>query len=387
VPNQLDVNKWVAKADRAIRAIIKKQKDLEKGHVVLSQHVNAYEQYVTQSVIRPESAVPSLVRDEKSGRLYVNKLKDYVKPIRLRTTTGQTTVTVPANSKNTVSFVIPPEDNAVGDVEVYSLYCAAATSMAARVMVYHTGAQRYLMNAPVVIGAVFADMDPSRTFNQKPVDLYESIYLEPNNELRVEITDYSGQANTFELVLEARRFWAFDLEGLTRESLVDVFYSRLSFPYWQTQDSVTTLGTSTSPFAYSNTMTVEKGFDLEVYDVVRQESQNNVPVQYWNYHVKLNESASGRLIMDNVKANCFGGSGAYPLYFKEPWLVKRGSPIQANYTNDGGVSTVVDHVLRGRALPYSLPGQRTLTPVDPGVQQDFPVRGQDLAVARRIVER
>lgn len=391
MPQELNVNKFAAKADRAIRALIAKTKQLEKGHVVLSQHLDAYEQYVTKSVIRPESAVPALVRDQKTSRLYVNKLKDYVKPIRLRTTTGQTTITVLANSRNTVSFVVPPEDNAVGDMEVYSLLCAAATHMNWRCMVYHTGAQRYLMNKPVHGSLVFADMDPARVFNAQPIDLYESIYLEPNNELRVEITNYDSVDCVIELAVEGRRFWAFDIEGLTRESLVDMFYSRLSFPYWLTQDSVTTIGTTTTPFAYSNTMTVEKGFDLEVIDVCRVESQSNKVVNgYTNYHTQINESASGRLIFDNIRATCFGGSGQWPLRFKETWLVKRGTPIQANYTNDAGISTVIDHVFRGRALPYSLPGQRTLTPVDPNVagnQSDFPIRAQDLAVARQIATR
>lgn len=383
--NKLNINQWVARSDKIFRAMAKKLNDLDRKQGALAQHVDAYEQWALKSVVRPESAVPALVRSTEDNRLYVNKLKDYVKPIVLRTDKQALTVTVSANRTASVSFVLPPEDNAVGDVEITSMYMVSRTSPAARVMLYHTGAQKYLMNKPVQIGAVFADMDPSVAVNAQPVDLYESIYLEPNQEIRCDITDYSGADNTFELVIEGRRFWAFDIEGLTRESLVDMFYSRLSFPFWFTLDSVTTLATSTTAGATTAYATCDRSFDLELVDRCRYESTGTVVTPYSGYHVEVRESYSSRVIMDNVSARVFGGSGQYPLRFKEPWLVKRGSPIYHSFTNNDGQSRTVDLVYRGRALPYSLPGQKTLTPTDPNLPQaPYPTSAQDLAVARRI---
>lgn len=346
------MKKWVSKTDKQLNTLVKAIKTLAKKHQSLAAHVDAYDAYVASAVVRPERAVAALVRsNESEGARAVNPLKTWVKPIILRTTTGQRTVTVSANSRNTVAFVAPQEENLTGDLEVYSLKCVSRTSPAYRVMIKHNGIGRFLMNEPVIGGAVFADM----TFgNPQPTELKESIFLESGGELTVEIYDFSGNDNVFEFELEARRFLGFDIDGLSRQSLIDLYNRRLSFPYWLTSDSAVALASNANAFATPVTFTVDGSFHLEIFGFFQQGSIGGV-ISGFKYRADVKEGASGRTILDDVNVCSLsdGSVTAYPHWFKESWLAKPKTPITAALTNLGGeAGKVADLVWIARALPY-----------------------------------
>lgn len=333
---------WISNVTRAIKV-------LNERNRALAAALDAHEAMLAKAVVRPENSVPATVKNRKTGERAINPLKAWVKPFQLRTTTGQRTVLVPANGKNVVSFVVPAETNLVGDCEIFSLKLAAATSKACRVKIKHNGIGRYLMNQPVILPAVFADMTIT---NPSPMELCESIFLQSGMELTVELYDFSGSDNTIELVVEGRRFLGYGADGLTRDSLMDVFEKRLSFPFWLTTDSVPSLAANTNAFATQATMTVDRGFDLELVSRMQYASTSS-SLGAFDYRLQVFEGPSGVLLDDDVLANCWGGTGAYPYMLKETWLAKRATPITINLTNGSATANrSVDLVYHGRGLPY-----------------------------------
>jgi hypothetical protein len=332
---------------------------LESGYVgvdarlrELAYQVDAYTQVVQGIAIQPLRAVPSIVMNQQTGAPEINPVKVHTKTFWLASTPR--TITIPPNGSQKVSFVIPPEQNLEGDLEIFFLELASATSQNIRVRLTHTGLNKYLMNQPVHILSVFGNMNGGC----QPFQTYESIFLQPNQELTVEFFDFSGAPNTVEPIVHGRKFIGYATSGMDRRGLIDSF-ARNTWPYWLTTDQPITLLTGqVTPIQFSQ----ERQFHAELAKVMQFGTDTGAPAPVF-YHISMNEGQSGNLIADNVPILTFAGNSNFPFPLPEPYLMLRGTIFMGNLTNDAGLPNLgTDIVFHGRALPLSYPGQRTLQP-------------------------
>ena len=175
--------------------------------------------------------------NEQTGAPEINPVKVHTKTFWLASTPR--TITIPANGSQKVSFVVPPEQNLEGDLEIYFLELAKATSLNIRVLLTHTGLNKNLMNRPVHVLAAFGNMNAGC----QPFQMYESIFLQPNQELTVEFFDFSGVDNVIEPIVHGRKFIGYATSGMDRRGLISSF-ARNTWPYWLTTDAPVVLLTT-----------------------------------------------------------------------------------------------------------------------------------------------
>jgi hypothetical protein len=343
----------------------------------LAYQVQAYTQVVQGIAIQPLRAVPSVKLNERTGAPEINPVKVHTKTFWLASTPR--TITIPANGSQKVSFVVPPEQNLEGDLEIFFLELASATSQNIRVRLTHTGLNKFLMNQPCHIMSVFGNMNGG----PQPFQMYESIFLEPNLELTVEFFDFSGLPNTVEPIVHGRKFIGYATSGMDRRGLIDSF-ARNTWPYWITTDQpvVLSVAPATTPIQF----TQERQFHAELAKVMQFGTNAGAPAPVF-YHISLNEGMSGNLIADNVPILTFAGNSNFPFPLPEPYLMLRGTILAGVLTNDAALPSLgTDIVFHGRALPISYPGQRALEPAfdarNQGIQ--MPPSHKDLAIARMV---
>lgn len=350
----------------------------------LAYQVGVFDEVVNGVAIRPERAVPAIRMNRDTGAAEVNPIKVHTKTFSLAAT-PRGRITVPANGTAQVSFVIPPEQNLEGDMEIYYLELASITSTSCRVRLSHTGLGGvYLMNQPVHILSVFGNMNAGT----QPFQMYESIFLEPNLELIVEFFDFSGQPNEVEVIAHGRKFIGYTISGMDRRGLINVF-ARNTWPFWLTTDQPVQLVPGLQPDGTGNptpfSMTIPRQYHAELAKAMRFGTINGVSAPV-DYHIEMMEGASGNLILDTVPINTVAGSGNFPFPFPEPYLALRGTELMGNWYNDSGLpNQTSDFVMHGRALPLSFPGQRNLEPLLDGRSVNLPpASNKDLAIPRMV---
>lgn len=344
----------------------------------LAYHTGVYDEIVQGTAIRPERAVPAVRINQKTGAAEINPVKVHTKTFWLASTPR--TIVVPANGNAQVSFVVPPEQNLEGDLEIFYLELASCTSTSFRVRLNHTGlGGKYLMNAPVHGLAVFGNMNAGC----QPFQMYESVFLEPNMELIVEIQDFSGAPNTIELITHGRKFMGYAIDGMDRIGLINVF-ARNTWPFWLTTDRPVALADAAgTPTLYN--MTLERQIHAELCKVMRFGTIGGVAAPV-DYRMTMSEGSSGSLLIDNAPINCVGGNSNFPFTAPEPYLALRGTLLTGNMTpTTSVVGQVVDFAWHGRALPLSFAGQRALEPLLDGRNVQLPpASNKDLAIPRMV---
>jgi len=332
----------------------------------LSYHVGVWDETVQGVSIRPERAVPATRINQMTGAPEVNPVKVHTKTFWLRTTPGPT-VTIPANGQVRASFTVPPEQNLEGDLEIYYLQLVGADSTSFRVRLSHTGlGGEYLMNQPVHGLSVFGNMRAG----PQPFALYETIFLQPDQELIIELFDFSGAPNEVELVAHGRKFIGYAVSGMDRRGLVNVF-ARNTWPYWLTSDAPVLLNAGVN-VATNFALTVFRQYHAELGKVMQFGHIGGVPAPV-PYHIQLNEGQSGNLIIDSVAISAVAGTSNFPIALPEPYLALRGTSLAAIATNDNGFANQsTDLVFHGRALPISYPGQQSLEPLLDGRNVQLP---------------
>ncbi len=207
-------------------------------------------------------------------------------------------------------------------------------------------------------------------------------------ELVVEFFDFSGVTNHVEVIAHGRKFVGYTVAGMDRRGLINAF-GRNTWPYWLTTDTPITLtaglepdGTGV-PTAFS--MTLERQLNAELAKAMRFGTVAGVATPVF-YHIEMLEGQSGNLILDTVPVHSVAGSGNFPFPFPEPYLALRGTLLTGNMYNDSGLADLTtDFVLHGRALPLSMPGQRTLEPLLDGRSVDLPpASNRDLSIPRMV---
>lgn len=343
----------------------------------LSLHVGVYDEAVQGIAIRPQRAVPAVVKDRQTGSANLNPVKVHVKPFWLASSSR--TVVVPASNKARVTFTVQPEENLEGDMEIYALELCSATSTSVRVKLSHTGlGGLFLMNNPVHLLSVFGNMNAGA----QPFELFETIFLEPGQELGVEFFDFSGADNTLEVIVHGRRFLGYGTSGMDRRGLINTF-SRAVWPYWITTDETLLLNAGAGVVT-NCTFTVNRQFHFEAAKTMAFGTTNGVPGPV-PFHIQLNEGQSGRLIADNVPGKSFAGDGNFPFPVFEPYLGQRGTSLRGAVSNDNGLANqATDIVFHGRGLPISMPGQRTLEPAVDGRNVLMPPSQKDLTIQRMV---
>jgi hypothetical protein len=344
----------------------------------LEQWLRVFDSTTSQIAVRPERSVPATVTDKNTGATYINPVKEITKPFIIRT--NPQSITIPASGQAYAKFQIPAEENLRGDSEIFSLMLVAATSTSFRIELTHTGRNQFLQNKPIHSMAMFGNM----MSGPQPFILYESIFLEPGQELLLTLTDFSQAPNTVELVAQARRFLGYDTQHLDRAGLINLFYSRLSFPFWLTSDTNINLPAGLTGSIQTN-YTTDQAFDIEAGKMMAAGSNTlNGSPQVVPCHVQIQEGRSGRYLTDNfVHVNALFGTSNFPIILFEPLLIKRGTTARLTVNNDvnGFPDNSIDLVFHGRALPYRSPGTRALeqvraSAVNQGV--GFPVSQKDV---------
>lgn len=350
----------------------------------LAYHVGVYDEVVQGIAIRPERAVPATRINQKTGATEVNPVKVHTKTYWLPTTPQ--TVTVPANGTASASFIIPPEQNEEGDMEIFYLELASATSTSLRVRLNHTGlGGKFLSNQPVHILSTFGNMNAG----PQPFGMYETIFLQPNMELIVEFQDFSGAPNTVEVIAHGRKFIGYATSGMDRRGLIDVF-ARNTWPYWQTTDQPVTLD-STAGVTVPYSMTLERQFHAELAKVMRFGSIGGVPTPV-EYRISMQEGSSGNALIGtnqvaSIPINTVAGSGNFPFPCPEPYLALRGTQLTGTMAPIASIAgQVADFVWHGRALPLTFPAQRALEALFDGRSIQLPPASRDINIPIMIAD-
>lgn len=359
--------------------------DLTQKVQTLEYVLKTHEESSSAIRIRPERAVAALLHNPTSGETFINPVKEVTKPFWLKTSTQAVAVT--GNGLSQTAFSAPIEENVRGDLEIFTLAVAAYTSISYRTRLTHGGRTRNLQNNPIHARGMWGDM----TSGPQPFFLYESIFLEPGQQLFVEYTDFSGSTNTIETIAQARRFLGYDTRYLTREQLIRLFYSRFSFPFWMTSDSSVTLASNTTGTVTGN-FTLDRGFDFEIGKAMHCVSNTSTfaEVASYAYRLSFTEGRSGRAITDgDIHAFSIAGSSNFPMLWMEPHLLKRGTPLVGTFINsvNGTANRGVDFILHGRGLPYmGLPDQLLGDTIGADALVPFNSRNDGTIIPRTIIK-
>lgn len=285
--------------------------------------------------------VPTFIND-KQGNILLNPVKRFVKGGILAPASTAVPVAAPAKSGSNNGRVAPiilqaPTD---GAVEIFSLMgqqqaanpaVPADVTARARVSIQETfRGNRRFMNQSILCDHVFGTP-------QHPMQLPESIFLEPDQTLRFEFENGStnGAATSFYFGCERRKFQTVNVaDGLVEKLIIknrvekDVFY-----PFWLSHgsDFVTLSASARQTIFFNNTQdqwllvwyamataltTGVAGDVTELFEAEWLDARTQRPLQ--NQPMTLNTGF---------------GTGALPYVFPTAWLIEPESQIQCNLKN------------------------------------------------------
>lgn len=329
------------------------------GRVRLLEYwLQTYENEYTNVYVRPERAVSALVKDPKTRQTFISPLKETTKPFVI-TTTPSRIISPAGNSQAFGQFEIPIEENVRGDTEIFGLGLVSYTSPSFRIELNNTNTNTKLQNNPIHGMTLFGDLTSATGGGPQPFLFYESLFLQPGHWLQITFTDFSGSTNNIEVVAYARRFLGYDTRFMDRQQLINLFFSRLSYPFHLTSDNSIDLTTSTTAATTSN-FTLDRSFDLEIGKSMARWSNTSTgadvgaPNAYSARH-NLKVGKSGTPITDNAtRTMALFGTSNFPIIWQEPLLLKRGSLLILESTNSisGTANRTLNATFAGRALPY-----------------------------------
>lgn len=268
----------------------------------------------------PGQAIPTWVRDPKSGIIVVNELKRYVKPFQLSTEL----ITLGANE---VSDWVTMNVDGKGHFEIFDAFFASQRSEGFTVELFDPGSigeeRPLLMNREVHVatiasglgvtlplsGSFSAASSPGRPFRW-PQAFFLNV-IEGGGTIMARFRNLSSSSNQIRFVLSGRRWYHLKAPWPIANRMEEIFREHArTFPYFFTTDayvSLSALGTG-SP-------TVRFGDDAYV------EWAKGMAVSTGNFTVRIVETATKKRLMEQPVRNdlCFG-TGEFPMLNWEEML-------------------------------------------------------------------
>lgn len=321
--------------------------------------MQAYQDLATpgrQSIwpVFPQSDIPAILQDPRTGQVFVNPRKLTAKWFWLSSLSSSLglPVTIPASGQADMTIMSPLEDQGSGDFEVVKLMSDSEGDFSARLT--NTLTNRNLTNN------TFIPKNCMFGTSQLPAVLFETLFLMATVPMAVRLQDLSAADNDTTIVCAGRRFMGCG----PRESLVQPFMSRNTTPFWVTFDQqeattggVTVDANSTQEF----TMTIPSAGDFECWLVMDDSATA--------YDVRILEGRSARSLMDaalaaktfvaspTVTVAGFPGNTvravSFPFALTFTHLFKRNTQITFQLTNATGAPITVKLVLHGRLIYYN----------------------------------
>jgi hypothetical protein len=303
----------------------------------------------------PEQVVPEVIQ-LPDGQVVKNPLIDGIDNW-YQTFDPNATITLAANGRSQVSWLIPPAGNMRGDAELFYLMSENTGRYSATGHLSGTY-DRIMMNAPITVNMLAGTA-------WAPHELSESIFMESAGLVTWSLRDLSGAPNNVTLIGQGRRFTNYNIVNMNREGVIEAFYQRASHPYWMTFDSVEdntgglTIGAGVTLDNALTDMTVPGDGDFVAYGVVTDADGT--------FNVEMFSGRGGSVNSSQpIPSNLFAApssvvagfpgnevrSASFPFRWRQPRLFNRQTKIHFRITDTSGGTNVIRLALFGRKIYY-----------------------------------
>ena len=280
--------------------------------------------------------VPTFLKNEQTGVVYLNPLKKFVKPFWLTpqdvNNTGNLTVGALASSPMIL------RNDQQGPFEGF--YATVQHNGDMLVRIQDTGMQRDLMNRDCHLDTIFAPAPGG----QSPFIFPETLWMDAGSTLLLTFTDASGVIQAVRPVIHGRKFY---LRSAPRGIGNNVLSRRererrVSTPYWYTTDQAMALAAGQTGLQIPLTVSQEGHFEARKITCVASGP--------FNFKISENRNGinmAGNTFVSNVSCT---GIASFPYIFPESWLIERNTQLTIEFNNVFPGPNTIFFTISGRRI-------------------------------------
>ena len=275
-------------------------------------------------------SIALFLRDKKTGLVYLNELKKYVRPYWLvpQDIGNRGFLAVPANTQRHCIFT--PDQNGPFEGTYLTADVPSGGQMSVRINI--PGLQRDLMNRAVLLQTIFTPTPGG----QNPFIIPETLWLEPTESVITYFTDLSGAANSVRPMIHGRQFALRQARaGLATKFMAKRRLQRkVTMPFWFTTEQAVALAAGAA--AIRANMQVSEEGHFVAYKIT---AWSTGPFEYRILDSESGASLSGAVYMSNTQAT---GIAAFPYILPEPWFIEKGRLLNLEFNNNnaGGANNI-----------------------------------------------
>lgn len=272
--------------------------------------------------------VPTFLKNETTGVVYLNPLKKFVKPYWLVpqdiNNVGRLTVGALASQPMVL------RNDQQGPFEGF--YATVQHNGDMLVRLQDTGMQRDLMNRDVHIDTIFSPAPGG----QSPFIFPESLWMDAGSTILATFTDISGVQQTVRPVIHGRKFYLRSApRGIGNNVLARRERERrVSTPYFYTTDVAVAMTAAQTGLQVPLTVSQEGHFEARKITVV-----STGPFDFKISENRNGINLAGAIFTSNVSC---GGISSFPYIFPESWLIERNTQLTIEFNNTfaGGANNI-----------------------------------------------
>jgi len=314
----------------------------------------------------PGQPVPILIRDPKTGKVYSNELKQYIKPYTLVTEPDPVVL-----GPNQLSDPIPMIIDGAGHFEIMSAFFSSSQPEGFTVELRETGERPLLMNREVHVATIASGGGVVTAYEVfgpvgsagRPFRWPESFFMEVserNRAIMATFRNLSPNQNTIRFNLHGLRWYHSQAPGRIAQRMQEIYRHRFrSMPFFYTTESNVILAADgVGAFAEPEIRFTDESW-LELHKQMRFSTGR--------FNVRIREKASGKTYMhDPILDTLVFGNGEFPFLMWEPGLYEPDYKLTYELTNLAGVENTVWITLGCRKIFWDQRDDKLLRPEDAG---------------------
>lgn len=286
-------------------------------------------------------SLPIIVKDEKSGKVYVNPAKRFVKPY-WHTTDPETVPLVANLGSGQIPMVV---DESLGHFEIF--YLQSVSTGPYLISIFDEGRKQFWQNRPVHIDTIAG-------VAQRPLILPETYFLNVSGgtrQLTYQFQDISGAANNVRFIAHGRRFMYKEAPQQIWKKFEDFYTTRerANLFFMTTEQNITTLVPGVAN-AQTFEFRVTSDAFFEALKFTYATFPPNIPLD-----IRLWEYGSGRPFLpanQRINVDNMFGSAQFPGIPCESYLFERDWRISGDVVNNGPVNCDVYLTIIGRRVKF-----------------------------------
>ena len=268
----------------------------------------------------PGQPIPTLLRDPRTGEVYVNELKRYVKPFTL--VTDPVSITLAGDA---TSDLIPMVIDNKGHFEIFQAFFVSQRSEGFTVELFETEDRPFLMNREVHVRTIASGGGVTTKFGGtfgavgsagRPFRWPESLWMgaeegEGSKAIFARFRNLSGSENTIRFNLHGLRWYHTVAPPKVADRMKAIYHGRFrSMPYFYTTEGFVRLSASGTDTAFTR-------FTDEAWT----EWVKGMSISTGRYNVRILETASTKRFMEQaIRDDIAFGNGEFPFLLWESSL-------------------------------------------------------------------